>query len=160
MLALATRNHPRLQRSDLEMQRPGPSYTVETLREVVRSYPAHDVYLIVGIDAYAEVDTWHQPEQLLELANVVVTARPGYPLPHQGVEPPIAGRADCCYDSTIGGHRHKSGHRLLVHIFDGLNISSSEIRRRVAAGDDVTELTGRDVAVYIHSHGLYGVTAR
>jgi nicotinate-nucleotide adenylyltransferase len=160
MLRLAAHGRPFLQPSESEIQRPGPSYTVDTLREVVRSHARDEVFLIVGIDAYAEVDTWHRPEQLLELANIIVTTRPGYPLPTSGVAPPVAGRGDCCYDPVIGGHRHKSGHRLFVHLLDGLAISSSDIRRRAATGLDVTHLTGPEVADYIRSHRLYEVPRR
>jgi nicotinate-nucleotide adenylyltransferase len=130
------------------------------LREVVRSHPRDEVFLIVGVDAYAEVDTWHRPEQLLELANLIVTTRPGYPLASSAVAPPVAGRGDCCYDPLIGGHRHKSGHRLFVHPLDGLAISSSDIRRRASAGLDVSDLTGPEVADYIRSRRLYEVPRR
>jgi nicotinate-nucleotide adenylyltransferase len=160
MLRLAARARPLLDPSDLEVRRPGPSYTVDTLREVAHAQPDREIFLIVGIDAYAEVDTWHHPEQLLELANVIVTTRPGHPLPPHGVEPPVAGREDCCYDPAIGGHRHKSGHRLYVHLLDGLTISSSEIRRRAAAGLDVSDLTGPEIAEYIRNHRLYEVSGR
>ena len=160
MLRLATRNRPLLQACDLEMRRPGLSYSVDTLREVARTYPGQEIFLIVGIDAYAEVDTWHRPDQLLGLTNVVVTTRPGHLLPPHGVEPPVAARGDCCYDPAIGGYRHKSGHRLLVHLLDGLTISSSEIRRRASAGQDVCELTGPEIADYIRTHRLYEVPGR
>lgn len=160
MLRLATRDRPLLQPGDLEVRRSGPSYTVDTLREVALAYPDSKIFLIVGIDAYAEVDTWHRPERLLALANLIVTTRPGHPLPPHGVEPPVAGREDCCYDPAIGGHRHKSGHRLFVHILDGLMVSSSEIRRRAAAGLDVSDLTGPEIAAYIRTHRLYEVSGR
>jgi len=160
MLQLATRAQALLHPSDIEIRRPGPSYMVDTLVEVARQHPGCEVFLIVGIDAYQDVDTWHRPECLLELANVIVTTRPGFPLPPGGVEPPFAAREECCYDPAIGAHRHKSGHRLFVHPLDGLTISSSEIRQRAAAGVDVSELTGREVAAYIHSRRLYEVPRR
>jgi len=160
MLQLATRDRSPLQASDLEIRRPGPSYTVDTLRELARRDPGKEIFLIVGIDAYVEVDTWHHPEQLLELANLVVTTRPGHPLPPRGVQPPIAATAACCYDPAIGGHTHKSGHRLFVHLLDGLSISSTEIRRRASLGLDVSDLTGPAIADYIKTHRLYEVPGR
>lgn len=160
MLRLATRSQALLHPSDIELRRPGPSYTVDTLLEVTRQHPGCEVFLIVGIDAYQEVNTWHRPERLLELANIIVTTRPGFPLPASGVAPPFAARGECCYDSSIGGHRHQSGHRLFVHTLDGLTISSSEIRQQAAAGVDVSDLTGREVAAYIRSHRLYEVPRR
>jgi nicotinate-nucleotide adenylyltransferase len=160
MLQLVTRDRPWLQASDVEIQRPGPSYTVDTLRELARCRPGEEIFLIVGIDAYLEVDTWHQPEQLLELANIVVTTRAGHRLPPHGVQPPIAAAAACCYDPPIGGHTHKSGHRLFVHLLDGLSISSTEVRRRASLGLDVSDLTGPAIADYIRAHRLYEVPGR
>jgi len=160
MLRQATRHHPILRPSDLEMLRSGPSYMVDTLRTVAQSEPGRDIFLILGIDAYAEIDTWHRPEDLLPLAHIIVTTRSGHDLPRSGIKPPVAARADCCYDSEIGCHKHKSGHRLLVYHLDGFDVSSSEIRRRAASGMDVAELTGPEVAEYIRTHHLYEATSR
>jgi nicotinate-nucleotide adenylyltransferase len=160
MLQLATRGDPVLEASDLEIRRPGPSYTVDTLCEVAQRQTGREIFLIVGIDAYAEVDTWHQPERLLELANIIVTTRPEHHLPAHGVQPPVAAATECCYDSRIGGHTHRSGHRLFVHLLDGLTISSTQIRRRAALGLDVSTLTGPEVAEYIRTHRLYEVRGR
>ncbi len=155
MLGLATRGHPGLEPSDLEVKRRGPSYTVDTLTELRARDPDVELYLIVGIDAYRDVNTWHRPELLLELANVVVTTRPGHTMTHDDVHPPIAARNDCCYDSAIGCQRHKSGHLLLPHRLDGLYISATEVRKRAAAGVDVADQTGADVARYIQAQRLY-----
>lgn len=155
MLQLAVRGDPLLAASDVEMQRSGLSYTVATLEALAANETDTDLYLIVGIDAYAEIDTWHRPDRLLALAHVVVTTRPGYVLPPEGVLPPIAARNACCYDSAIACHVHKSGHRLLVQPLDGLDISSSDIRARVSMGLPVAEDTGEAVAAYIRRHSLY-----
>ena len=100
MLEIATRGHPTLSPCDLETERSGPSFTVDTLAELHALHRDTELFLIVGIDAYREVDTWHRPEQLLELANVVVTTRPGHDLRPEEVLPPIAARADSGYDPT------------------------------------------------------------
>ena len=155
MLELAARNDAMLSPSDLEMRRSGPSYTVNTLEELRARHPGRELFLIVGIDAYRDIDTWHHPERLLELANVVVTTRPGHKMRENDVLPPVAGRKDCGYDPTIGCQRHKSGHRLLIHHLDGLDVSSTEIRRRARLGLDVSDLTGAAVADYIRAHRLY-----
>ncbi len=111
--------------------------------------------MIIGIDAYRDVDTWHRPDLLLERANVVVTTRPGHELNPVDVLPPVAARKDCCYDPPIGCQRHKSGHKLLTHRLDGLHVSSTEIRQRAAAGVDVSDVTGAEVAQYIRVNRLY-----
>ena len=155
MLEIATRGRADLVPCDVEVKRPGPSYTVDTLHELASRHPDAELFLIIGIDAYREVDTWQRPERLLTLANVVVTTRPGYPMDPRDVLPPVAARDQCCYDPAIGCLRHKSGHRLLTHRLDGLSISATEIRQRAAAGLDVGDMTGVDVARYIRANRLY-----
>jgi nicotinate-nucleotide adenylyltransferase len=155
MLELATHGRAGVEPSDLETKRDGPSYTVDTLAELAALRPGVALYLIIGIDAWREVDTWHRPELLLARANIVVTTRPGHAMTEGDVLPPIAARNDCCYDPAIGCQRHKSGHLLLIHRLDGLLISATEVRKRAAAGLDVADLTGVDVARYIRTHRLY-----
>lgn len=62
---------------DLELRRPGPSYTVETLRDLSRQYPGDEWLLIVGADAWRTFRTWHDPDGILELARVVIFPREG-----------------------------------------------------------------------------------
>jgi nicotinate-nucleotide adenylyltransferase len=155
MLRAATEDDPLLMPCDVELGREGPTYTVDTLETLRQDLPRAELHLILGIDAYVEIDTWHRPERLLELAHIVVTTRPGHDLPAQHVLPPIAARSACCYDSRIGRHRHSSGHLLLVQPLDGLDISSSEIRSIAATGSDVDHLTGASVGRYIRQHDLY-----
>lgn len=155
MLEAATLGDPVLTPCDIDMAREGPTYTVDTLEALRPRFRGASLHLIVGIDAYAEIDSWDRSERLLELAHIVVTTRPGHALPPDGVLPPIAAQKDCCYDRGIGCFRHKSGHLLLVHPLDGLDISSSAIRAIAASQGDVSPLTGEPVARYIRSHHIY-----
>jgi nicotinate-nucleotide adenylyltransferase len=155
MLEIATRGRSDIAACDLEIRRAGPSFTVDTLAEILLAHPGTELFLIVGIDAYREIDTWYRPELLLERANLVVTTRPGHEMHPAEVLPPVAARKDCCYDPAIGCQRHKSGHKLLTHRLDGLHVSSTEIRHRAAAGRDVSDMTGADVARYIRENRLY-----
>jgi len=155
MLEIATRGRSEITACDLEVRRAGPSFTVDTLAEIGLAHPDAELFLIVGIDAYREIDTWHRPDLLLDRANLVVTTRPGHEMDPADVLPPVAARKDCCYDPAIGCQRHKSGHKLLTHRLDGLHLSSTEIRQRAAAGSDVTAMTGAEVARYIRENRLY-----
>lgn len=155
MLQIATEGRRDISACDLEIRRAGPSFTVDTLAELLALHPGTELFLIIGIDAYRDVDTWHRPDLLLERANVVVTTRPGHELNPVDVLPPVAARKDCCYDPPIGCQRHKSGHKLLTHRLDGLHVSSTEIRQRAAAGVDVSDVTGAEVAQYIRVNRLY-----
>jgi nicotinate-nucleotide adenylyltransferase len=155
MLSLAAAGQPLFEVSDVEVRRPGASYTVDTLREIQRTHPGTEPWLIVGIDAWREVDTWYHPEELLELTSVIVTSRPGADFTPTDAIPPVAGRAACCYDSSISSYVHRSGHRLTAHQIAGVDASSTDVRRRIRANLPFEHLVPSPVAHYIRQHGLY-----
>jgi nicotinate-nucleotide adenylyltransferase len=167
MLCLAVeesrRNHADaavLEASDIELRRSGPSYTVDTLRELGALHPRAELFLIVGIDAYEEIDTWSRPGEILELASVIVTSRPGCDFAQGAVIPPVAARSSAGYDPAIGVHVHTSGHTLRGHRISGIEVSATDIRRRARTGLPIAHLTGDAVARYITEHGLYGSGTR
>ncbi|MBI5504878.1 MAG: nicotinate (nicotinamide) nucleotide adenylyltransferase [Deltaproteobacteria bacterium] len=159
MLALAAAGDALLQVCDLEVRRQGPSYTVDTLRELARIHPAAELFLILGADAYAEIDTWSRPRELPRLCNLIVTSRPGCACDVAAVPPPVAARGETRYDPSVGCHLHESGHVVVGHPIHGLEVSASEVRRRVALGLPIEHLTGPAVARFIHQHQLYGASA-
>lgn len=155
MLKLAANGDPLLEASDIEAQRPGPSYMVDTLAALAHEQPGSDFALILGIDAYREIDTWHRSGDLLALADLIVTSRPDADT-HEHLNPPIAARNACCYDPIIGCYTHSSGHSLRYHaLTTGLAVSASTVRRLVAEGSDTSELVGDQVAEYIKQEHLY-----
>ncbi len=157
MLEMSAAGDPRLRVCDLETRRRGPSYMSDSLAELAGIYWEHSLYLILGSDAYREIDSWHSPELLLQRANLIVTSRPGRSSQHprEELRPPVAAQQACCYDPAIEGYVHSSGHRLIEYNLAGVDVSASEIRRRVRAGETLDSLTGAAVAAYIDSHGLY-----
>lgn len=159
MLALATADLPLFEVCDVELRRPGPSYTVDTLRELAGLHPGAELFLILGADAYAEIDTWSRPEQVPALCNLIVTSRPGCPFEGSAPPPPIAARDQARYDPSVGCHLHASGHVIVGHRIHGIDVSASEIRRRAARGLSIEPLTGPLVARFIHDHELYGASA-
>jgi len=159
MATLLAAADPLLEACDLEVRRSGPSYTYDSLRELECRNPDAELVLIMGIDAYLEIDTWHRAGDLLAECSITVTTRPGFRAPPAGLLPPIAARNSTCYDSSIGRYVHSSGHFLVEHELDGLDISSSDIRRRVREGKPVAHLTGSAVADYIAAHKIYGAVA-
>ena len=153
-----------LEPCDVEMRRSGPSWTVDTLGELAAAHHDKDLFLVIGRDAYAEIDTWSRPAEILALASIIVTTRPGLPESAPGVHadpspplPPVAARADARYDPDIGVYVHTSGHTIHGQRIRGIEASSSEIRSRVRAGLPIEHLTGSAVARYIHEHRLYAV---
>jgi nicotinate-nucleotide adenylyltransferase len=130
MVALATAEHPGFFPSDVELEREGPSYTVDTLRAWRARQPADELVLVVGSDAFAEMDTWHETRTLFDLCTVAVVPRNG--------EAPLAGPGPAV---SVAG--------------PVLPVSSTEIRRRVAARQSVRYLVPESVADFIEKRGLY-----
>lgn len=129
MCRLAIAGEKRFEASDLELRREGRSYTVDTLRELHRLFPEDELFLILGWDAARLMDSWHEPDEVLRLATLVVVTRPG------SGEPAVRVGILCERPTP--------------------NISGSELRRAIARGEDVADRLPGAVADYIASHGLY-----
>lgn len=125
--------------SRVEVDRPGPSYTVDTLEQLTAELGPARYFFLMGEDSLRDFPTWRNPEQILDLADLGVVGRPGIDtdLIHVTTAlPALAGK---------------------VHLvpLDELPYSSSEIRRRVADGRPIDDLTVEPVVQYIRDHGLY-----
>jgi nicotinate-nucleotide adenylyltransferase len=127
----------------LETERDGPSYTVDTLRELHERHPETELTFIVGADVAGTLPSWHEPLELLELATLAVAARPG------------SDRSDVLDAIASLGASER------VHFLDAplIDISSSRVRE-AAAGESIERLVGADVAEYVTDHALYGAGAR
>ena len=129
---LAIRGEASWELCDLELARRGVSYTVDTLRELRKIYPApHPLFLIAGADAYEDLKNWKEPEEILKLCEWIVAPRPSHPIP--GAPAP-------------GVHRLK---------MRPIAISASEVRERIRMGKDVSVWLPRPVADYLKRIGLY-----
>jgi nicotinate-nucleotide adenylyltransferase len=129
---------------DLEIERGGPSYTVDTLREIHVSHPDAELTFIAGADTASTIPSWREPEALLELANLAVAARG--PSSRERVREAV---------SSVRGRRGASGWRIDFLDMPPVEISSSEVRRRAARGEPLRGLVGDVVARYIARYGLY-----
>lgn len=137
----AATGDPRVEVSRVEADRPGPSYTVDTLRGLHESAPTHNqLTFIVGGDQAHGLPNWREPEALLELAELAVAERAG------------VGRADIVEAlSGLSG----AAERVRFFTMPRVDVSSSLVRRRVAAGRPIRWLVPDGVAEYIESAGLY-----
>jgi len=134
MTVIATASNPRFSVSRADIDRPGPTYTIDTLRDLrAANGPDADIYFITGADALANILTWHDVDALFSLAHFIGCTRPGHRLTGAGLP-----------DGKVS----------LVEI-PALAISSSECRNRVAAGEPVWYLVPDGVVQYIAKRGLY-----
>ncbi|MCX7598823.1 MAG: nicotinate-nucleotide adenylyltransferase [Armatimonadetes bacterium] len=139
MCLLATASNPFFEVSREELERPGPSYTIDTIRAFrARLGSEVELYFITGADAVLEIMTWREPEAILAEAHVVAVHRPGFDLQR--------------LSAAIGPEQ---GARILTMPMPGLEISSTDLRRRVAAGESIRYLTPEAVVDYIYKTGLY-----
>ena len=140
MVDLAVGDDARFATSRAELDRPGPSYTADTLRELRSKAPDDELFLILGGDQAAALPGWHEPETVLSLATVAVVERTNWSRNAIGIK--------------IG--RLKGAERIRYLDMPLMQVSSSAIRRRVKEGLPVRYLVPDKVAHYIGANGLYG----
>jgi nicotinate-nucleotide adenylyltransferase len=156
MLRRALTGNPAFRLSLIEIERPGRSYTIDTLRLLHERSPVQlDVTLLVGLDQFREIGTWRDYRDLFALANVAVLSRPPHAATRLLASLPVAARRDFCYARLRTTLVHESGHRVLLLDVTALDISASGIRRRVGRGQSIRYLVPRAVESYILRRGLY-----
>lgn len=135
MTVIATSSNPRFTVSRVDIDRPGITYTIDTLRDMHRMYPDADLFFITGADAIAEIFEWKDADKMWDLAHFVAVTRPGY-------------------SSDLSALRIPKGAVDLLEI-PALAISSTDVRRRASRGEPVRYLVPDGVVEYITKHGLY-----
>ncbi len=143
MVELAIAGDPRFATSRIEIDRDGPSYTVDTLRELGAAAPDDELFLILGGDQAAALPEWHEPEQVLELAQVAVAERTNWSRNAVGIK--------------VG--RLKGAERIRYLDMPIMQVSSTSLRRRLGAGQPIRYLVPDEVAGHIASNDLYGAAA-
>lgn len=136
MSVIATASNPRFTVSRVDIDRDGPTYTIDTLRDITAAYPDAELFFITGADAIKQIVEWKDVDQIWPLAHFVAVTRPGHKL-----ELPTAP------DGAIS-----------VLEIPALAISSTDVRARVGSGNPVWYLVPDGVVQYIGKHNLYQAT--
>ncbi len=137
MTVIATASNPRFQVSRIEIDREGPTYTVETLRALAEQYPDAELYFITGADAMLEIFDWKESGEALALAHFIAATRPGY---------------DLTRFESMAPTRHPN---VSVMNVPALAISSTDVRSRVHEGRPIRYLVPEGVKTYIDKADLY-----
>ncbi len=137
MTVIATASNPRFSVSRIEVERDGPTYTVDTLHELKDQRGDVDLFFVTGADAMLEILEWKDPEEVLKLAHFIAATRPGYDLTR-----------------FEAGTAIKHPNVSIMNI-PALAISSTDIRRRVHDGRPIRYLVPEGVESYIAKAGLY-----
>ena len=133
MTVIATASNPRFTVSRVDVDRPGPTYTIDTLRDLAAQRADAELFFITGADALAQILSWKDADELFELAHFIGVTRPGHEL-------------------TDNGLPHD---RVTLQEVPAMAISSTDCRARVERGEPVWYLVPDGITQYIHKHHLY-----
>jgi nicotinate-nucleotide adenylyltransferase len=134
MVRRAIAGHPRLAISDIEARRPGPSYTIDTVRALARELPGEALTFVAGSDSLAQLAAWKLPDELLTECRFVVAPRPGF---------------------SISDVSPRFRDRVFTLDMPSLDVSSRDIRERVRRGASIRYLVPPDVEAFIREKNLY-----
>lgn len=158
MVVAATLHNPTFVASPIEVNRPGKSYSIDTVRELHDSMGADtELVFVTGLDAFLDIETWEGHEQFLDLCHVVVVSRPGHGFDE------VARLPERIHERMVDLRRAESpaslfppeGRRIFLSDAVHIDISSTDIRERIAAGGSVRYKVPAEVERYIRAHGLY-----
>jgi nicotinate-nucleotide adenylyltransferase len=131
MVRAAVEGDSRFEADDVELRREGPSYTVDTLRELAARHPGDELVLLIGADNLREIPGWREPDEILRLARVAVLSRDGAGVPPDAPIPA----------TSVAVTR--------------VDVSATEVRRRAAAGETIRYLVPDAVRALVERRGLY-----
>ena len=143
MLRLAIGGHSQFRVSDIELQRAGVSYTVDTLREIHQTDPEAELFFLLGADMFNDLPYWKDPQEVCHLAQPLIVARAG------------CDKFDWKTLSTILDEREIEKIKNSVIHLPSIELSSTDIRDRVASGQSIRYRTPRAVEKYIEQKRLY-----
>jgi len=149
MLQRAIADYPGLALDTREMQRPGPSYSIDTLKEIVSDQADNHYYLLIGMDAWGGFEGWYQWRSILEYCNFLVLSRPGFPLPV--LSPEWQQRQ---LRSISDMRQSRAGKMMFIDV-PASPAASSDIRRKISRGQHLDGLLCPQVQAYIEQNGLY-----
>lgn len=148
MLKLAVVGHTSFRVDEMEDERPGPSYTVDTLAILHEREPATEFHLILGSDCLPYLNSWKEPARILSMAGLLLVPRPAWPVwPIEHLRAALHLPADVAL-------RHQ-----IIHA-PQIEIASSDLRRRLGEGMSIRYMVPRAVECYVETHRLYGTGSK
>jgi nicotinate-nucleotide adenylyltransferase len=160
MVKMAVRDNPPFEVLDIECIRPGKSYTVNTLEQLLEDNPDADLYFMLGIDAFLDIPNWREPEKILSLTNFILLSRPGKYFTDLFHSPYLDMKKNVLTSLDRGDREScvtvlRSGKKVFLSAVTPIGISSTGIRKCVQKGLSIKYLLPAEVESYIISHNLY-----
>lgn len=139
---------------DIEIRRGGKSYTIDTVRDFQKKFPKDELFLIIGADNFENLDQWKDAGELVKEVNLIVTTRPGYEVPEEVEELPQCVRSQL-EEKDFNFIELKSGRSVQFLSLKDMDLSSSQIRKKLRGGKPVQADLPLGVETYIKEKGLY-----
>ena len=161
MLRLALQNNVQFDISDMEVRREEISYTIDTLNRFKLIYPNSELFLIIGSDNLLELDAWKESLKIMKSYNILVASRPGInPISsEENVLGMFNGDSPYCSFKTqsrnLNFFHQETGTRLVIYDISPQDISSSDVRERLACGKSLDNMLPPEVETYIIDHRIY-----
>lgn len=163
MLRYAVRGVPGLAVSTVEINRPGQSFTIDTLRQLAQTHPDWQITLLMGADSFADISTWKEYAAIFAETDIAVFSRPGCSQArthHLRSALPVAVRRDFRYSPDQKTLIHRTGKQVRFLTVSAFDISATDIRDRVRRGRSIRFLLPWTVERYIERHRLYRAGSR
>lgn len=155
MVRLALGVNPFFELSQLEGERSGKSYSIDTIRIFQARLPNDELFFIIGGDSFLELGLWHHYADIFRSCHLIVFERPGCTIADPYGALPVVIRGEFSYDAESRCLRHESGHTVQFVADDLMDLSSTEIRRLSAAGMPIDTFVPPAVAAYISQQRIY-----
>jgi nicotinate-nucleotide adenylyltransferase len=156
MVRLAISGNPHFSLSDIELKRPGKSYSIATIQFFRQKYGSDsEMFFILGMDAFLEIGTWKSFQELFSLCHFIVMTRPGFDKPFSASILPAEIADAFVYDERGDRFIHRNGYSIYLQEVTFLDISSTRIREEVSKGRSIGYLLPPEVERYIKRHHFY-----
>ncbi len=158
MLALATRNQPKIRVTKMELDAPERPYTIETLTKILEEHPEDKIYFVMGADSWEEITTWKEWEKILTIVNIIVVTRPSYKIGFSHITEEIRQMIVDTRSNTGHIENQKPETKNQIYITDAvqMDISSTDIRGSVHKNKNDWETgVSSEVTKYIKKYYLY-----
>ena len=157
MVELALTPFDRFFPSSLEIDERGTSYSIMTLNKLKEKFPLTEIYFLLGIDAFLEIETWKDYEDVLKQCSFIVMSRPGFRLDEakEILADKYSQKMVEISEPFDGKDDQSPNHKIYLLSIDTLDISSSEVRERVGKGQSIKGLVPENVEDYIKERNLY-----
>lgn len=160
MVTFAVESFEHFRVLDIEIRRGGKSFTIDTVKEIMEFFPEEEISLMIGEDAFKDIEKWYEADELLKMVDLIIMVRPGgigeaNNVPFGGLAQLVESMSGFCYDENSKVITSSYGRDVVLITENLSDVSSTSVREKVRNGRPVDELVPKKVAKYIKANCLY-----